>query len=226
MIRVVFFDIDGTLIRTGGAGVKAFSRAGHTAFGVPNGTTTMKFAGRTDTGLVREFFHLHGIAPTPEHFQRFFDSYVFWLDHLLPHCRGGVCPGIFELIQDLRQLKPAPAIALLTGNIRLGAEIKLRQYGLWELFETGAFADDHEVRDQIAVVARQRTSEMLQLTDLRGEEMLVVGDTPYDIQCGRAIGAKVLGVTTGGATSAEMRLHRPDWLVNDVREISVADLIR
>ena len=223
MARAVLFDIDGTLIRTGGAGVKAFARAGETAFGIPNCTAHMKFAGRTDTGLVREIFFGHGIELTAENVRRFFDAYVFWLDQLLPQCGGGVCAGVLKLIQSLRTQQNPPLIGLLTGNIRLGAEIKLRHYNLWQEFETGAFADDHEDRNQIAVVARQRVSRRLQ-RDLPGREIIVVGDTPHDIRCGRAIGAKVLAVATGGSTCAEMRAHQPDWLVEDLQEITAAEI--
>ena len=94
-------------------------------------------------------------------------------------------------------------LGLLTGNIRLGAEIKLRHFNLWDAFQTGAFADDHEERDQIAAVARQRGSRILG-TELRGDEVVVIGDTPLDIRCARAIGAKALAVATGGAKLAEL----------------------
>lgn len=223
MARAVLFDIDGTLIRTGGAGVKAFARAGETAFGIANGTAHMKFAGRTDTGLVREFLILHRLEPSPENIRRFLDAYVFWLDQMLSQCRGGVCPGVWQFIADLRALPEPPLIGLLTGNIRLGAEIKLRHYGLWQEFETGAFADDHEDRDQIAVAAHRRVREKLK-RELRGEEIIVVGDTPHDIRCGRAIGARVIAVATGGAEFDEIRKHAPDWCVQDLREVTAAEV--
>ena len=225
MARAVLFDIDGTLIRTGGAGVKAFARAGETAFNIGNGTAHMKFAGRTDTGLVREFLTMHQLAPTPKNFQRFLDAYVFWLDHLLPQCTGGVCPGVLELIRDLRALPRPPVIGLLTGNIRLGAQIKLSHYGLWDEFEFGAFADDHEERDHIAKTAHRRVSEKFK-SELRGEEIIVIGDTPFDIRCGRAIGAKVLAVATGGSKFEEIKAHSPDWCVQDLREVTAAEICR
>ncbi len=223
MARAVLFDIDGTLIRTGGAGIKAFARAGETAFGIANGTAHMKFAGRTDTGLVREFLIWHGLKPSAENRQRFLDAYVFWLDQMLPQCTGGVCPGVWQFLRDLRALPEPPLIGLLTGNIRLGAEIKLRHYRLWEEFVTGAFADDHEERNLIAVAAHQRVSRHLK-KDLGGEEIIVIGDTPHDIRCGRAIGARVIAVATGGAELDELREHTPDWCVKDLREMAVAEV--
>ena len=148
MIRLVLFDIDGTLVHTGGAGVKAFTKVFATEFNVPNGVERIKFAGRTDVNLVREFFVMNGIEPSGDNFRRFFEPYVFWLDHILAQSRTEACPGIWEFIQELRALPQPPLLGLLTGNIRLGAEIKLRHFDLWKEFATGAFADDHEERDQ------------------------------------------------------------------------------
>lgn len=114
-----------------------------------------------------------------------------------------------------------PRLGLLTGNIRLGAEIKLRHYGLWEPFETGAFGDDHHNRNDLARIARQRGHRHLR-EELRDDEILVIGDTPLDIECGRAINARVLAVATGGAPLAELAAHRPDWVVSDLTAISAA----
>lgn len=225
MVKLVLFDIDGTLVHTGGAGIKAFAKVFASEFGVPQGTEKMKFAGRTDVGLVREFFRLNDIAATPENFQRFFERYVFWLDHILAQSQTEACPGIWELIRDLQALPQAPTLGLLTGNIRLGAEIKLRHFDLWQEFETGAFADDHEERDEIARVAHRRGTQVLQ-RNLRGEEIVVIGDTPLDVKCGRAIGANVLAVATGGATLAELKQHAPDWAVADLRQLSAQEICR
>jgi len=224
MVRLALFDIDGTLIRTGGAGVKAFAKTFASEFNATDGFERLKFAGRTDTGLAREFFGFHQIAPTPQNFQRFFDGYVFWLDHVLRESKTEVCSGVWEFLHELQALPQAPLLGLLTGNIRLGAEIKLRHCNLWDLFQTGAFGDDHENRDQIAAVAHQRGSRILG-TGLRGDEVLVVGDTPFDIRCGRAIGAKILAVATGGSRLEDLRLHQPDWALPDLRAITAREVV-
>lgn len=223
MIRLVLFDIDGTLIRTHGAGVEAFARAFASVFGVHAGTERIRFAGRTDTSLVREMFTLSNIPASEQNFRRFFEAYVHCLDQLMHGCKGEICPGVTEFIRDLERLAHPPLIGLLTGNIRLGAEIKLRHFKLWDMFHTGAFADDHEDRSQIAVVARERGSRVLN-TNLRGDQILVVGDTAHDIRCARAIGAKALAVATGGHTVGELKPHGPDWLVNDLREIAAEEV--
>lgn len=212
MVRLALFDIDGTLIRTHGAGVKAFARAFAVEFGLGNGTETMNFAGRTDTSLVREFLRQHGRDASPEDMRRFFDCYVFLLDHYLRESTGGIIPGVLEFISALQKQQPPAVLGLLTGNIRLGAEIKLRRFNLWGPFVTGAFADDHEDRNEIARIAFARARALLG-NSLQPSEVLVVGDTPHDIRCGRAIGAKTLAVATGGATLEELERHRPDWAV-------------
>jgi len=226
VVRLVLFDVDGTLIHTGGAGVKAFARTLASEFNQPNGIDGIKFGGRTDPSLVREAFANCGIPCTPENFDRFFGAYVFWLDHLLAgNPSGGACAGVWRLLDDLRALPQPPTLGLLTGNIRLGAEIKLRRYGLWEVFDTGAFGDDHEDRNQIALIAKARGGRLLG-AELSGDQVVVVGDTPRDIECGRAIGAKVLAVATGGATAEYLKAHRPDWVVEDLQRVSAAEVCR
>ena len=147
MIRLVLFDIDGTLVHTGRAGSRAFGKTIASEFKAPESVEKIRFGGRTDPSLARELFGLNGIPATPENFRRFFESYVFWLDHLVASANGEICRGVPEFIRDLQALPNPPMPGLLTGNIRLGAEIKLRRYGLWDFFVTGGFADDSEDRN-------------------------------------------------------------------------------
>jgi phosphoglycolate phosphatase-like HAD superfamily hydrolase len=222
VIRLVLFDIDGTLIRTGGAGEKAFARVSASEFNIPNGTARLSFSGRTDTGIVRDFFSHNQIEPSPDNFRRFFDSYVFWLDHLLKQAHGRVLPGIHRALRDLEDLPQPPLVGLLTGNIRLGAQIKLTHYELWHCFRTGAFGDDHEDRCQIAAIACQRGSRLLGET-LRGQQVLVIGDTPLDIACARSIEAKVLAVSTGSYSLEELKSHQPTWTVKNLEGAQMRD---
>jgi phosphoglycolate phosphatase-like HAD superfamily hydrolase len=224
VFRLILFDIDGTLIRTGGAGVKAFAKVFQTEFNAVDGFEKLKFAGRTDLSLVREFFSYHNIPATSQNFDRFFDKYVFWLDHILRESTTQICEGVTEFISAASARPDPPLLGLLTGNIRLGAEIKLRSVRLWDTFQTGAFADDHEQRDHIAAIARKRGARILN-RNLAHDEVLVIGDTPLDIQCARAINAKVLAVATGGAQLAELEAHKPDWAVKNLAEISPSILI-
>ncbi len=220
MIRLVLFDIDGTLIRSGGAGVRAFGQTFATEFDLPHATEKVVFAGRTDVSLVRQVLAQNGIAETPENFKRFFDRYPYWLDHYLNHLPGGPCEGVLDFIAALEAHSKAPMLGLLTGNIRLGAELKLQRYNLWNHFVMGAFADDHEQRNCIAGIAHQRGEQFLK-RKLSGNEILVIGDTAHDIECGKSIGANVLAVATGGVPLAELNAHTPTWAVQDLTDISV-----
>ena len=223
MIRLVLFDIDGTLIHTSGAGEKAFARVFANLFGISNGTEKLKFAGRTDVAILRELFVRNAIEPSPENLAHFFDAYVFMLDHMLQALPGGAHPGVWHWLNELRALPHRPVVGLLTGNIRLGAEIKLRRFDLWEHFQTGAFADDSADRNEIAALAKQR-GEALLGEKLRGDEVLVIGDTPNDITCARSIGARVLAVATGSCQPKDLLPLQPDWAVDNLEKISAREI--
>jgi len=223
MIRLVLFDIDGTLVHTGGAGTKAFSQTLSHAFDLHHGTERVKFAGRTDVSLVRELFQIHGVPASRENFRRFFDHYVFWLEQILARSTGGECAGIRTFMAELLALPQPPMLGLLTGNIRLGAELKLRRFGLWDFFVMGGFADDHEDRNHIAAAALERGRRVLD-AQLQPQEIVVIGDTPFDVRCGKFIGAKTLAVATGGAKPAELKPCGADWTVENLTQISAREL--
>jgi phosphoglycolate phosphatase-like HAD superfamily hydrolase len=225
MLRLVLFDIDGTLIHTNGAGITAFDKVFETHFKVPHSTRGVNFAGRTDTSLAREVFGRHAIEPSRENFAVFFEQYAFWLAQLLLVSKGDIHPGVWRFIYELQRLPEPPAIGLLTGNIRLGAEIKLRHFNLWEFFMTGAFGDDSEDRRQIAAIARERGARLLN-QNLAGDEILVIGDTPLDIDCARAIGAEVLAVATGDFTLADLEAHQPNWAVTSLEKVRAKEICR
>ncbi len=224
MIRLVLFDIDGTLIRTKGIGGRSFGATFKTVFGKQHKPESVNFAGRTDSSLLREFFGHYGIPHTEENLERFVETYVFWLEHLMHEYGGHVCAGAPELIADFKALPDRPIMGILTGNLRIGAEIKLRHHGIWEDFEFGVFADDHEDRNQLAVIAQERAGQMIG-RPLKGEEILVIGDTPKDIDCARHVGAKVLAVATGGHTMEDLRHHQPTWLVESLQGVRARELM-
>jgi phosphoglycolate phosphatase-like HAD superfamily hydrolase len=223
MVRLVLFDIDGTLIHTGGAGEKAFGRVFANLFGISDGTERLKFAGRTDPSIVREFFLHNAIEPSRENFERFFEAYVFMLDHMLQQLPGGVHRGVWTWLHDLRTLPHKPVVGLLTGNVRLAAEIKLRRFHLWEQFDTGGFADDSMERNEIAVAAKVRGENLLK-QKLNGNEVVVIGDTPLDVACARHIGAKVLAVGTGMYRANDLQQFDPDYAVSNLEEISAREV--
>ena len=170
------------------------------------------------------FFPTNKSKPLPKISSAFFQAYLFWLEQMIRECEGGACHGALEFYQAIATLPEPPLIGLLTGNIRQGARIKLQHYKLWEKFPFGAFADDHEERDRIAAVARERGSAHLG-HPIHGEEIVVIGDTPLDIRCARAIKAKALAVATGSFTVEELLQHAPDWAVPDLSKISVQEVL-
>src|ERR1700690_3993803 len=110
MVRLVLFDIDGTLVHTGRAGSRAFAKTLATEFDAHDGIARIRFAGRTDVNLVRELFTIHNIPATPENFRRFFERYVFWLDQIVAQSNGGPCRGVPAFLDGLRALPPPPRL--------------------------------------------------------------------------------------------------------------------
>jgi phosphoglycolate phosphatase-like HAD superfamily hydrolase len=134
-------------------------------------------------------------------------------------------PGAEELIRGMRSVREAPLLGLLTGNVQLGAEIKLRHFRLWEYFRFGAFGDDHEDRNQLALIARERGRRLLG-GNLAGEEILVIGDTPLDIECAREIDARTVAVASGAHSLAQLKSHHPTWAVSSLSEINAEEICR
>src|SRR5215207_6367129 len=146
-MRVLLFDIDGTLIRSGGAGKLAMEAALTTAFRVPEVIDRVNYSGRTDPGIAHELLTLHGIAPTAENLDRLQAAYLGHLPGSLKERHGEVLPGVIEA---LRRDRREAVVGLLTGNVKAGAEIKLKHFGLWDFFPFGGFADGLVDRDDVA----------------------------------------------------------------------------
>jgi phosphoglycolate phosphatase len=205
--------------------VKAFAQTSSVMFHIPGGTGALCFAGATDLSLVRQYLKTHQLPVTQTNCERFFESYVHLLDQYLGETKNKIpCPGSLELILDFQSLRNPPLIGLLTGNIQLGAEIKLRHFNLWEFFVLGAFGCDHENRNELAAIAQRRASDHLD-RQLKGEEILVIGDTPKDIACAQSIGARSLAVATGGSSLNELRPHHPTYLAQSLIDVEAEDLM-
>ena len=214
--KLLLFDIDGTLLATGGAGVRALTEATREVFGSDD-LDGIEIAGRTDSGIAHQLLERHGRARTPEAIGAFFDRYLTHLARLLPLTRGEVLPGIISLLDALRE-RPDCVLALLTGNLVRGAELKLTHYGLWHYFEFGAYADDHHDRNELGPVAQARALERHGIA-FPPERIFILGDTPHDIACARAIGARAIAIATGRHTRAELEPHGPDFLFDDLRDL-------
>lgn len=215
--KLLLFDIDGTLITSGGAGEQALCEAMRRRFGVSEDLSGITLAGATDALIARALLEKHGLSPSPENCEALLDAYLGCLSVKLPQHSGRVLPGILELLQHLSG-NPAFVLALLTGNLAQGAKLKLTHYGVWDFFEFGAFADDHSDRNELGHFARARALEA-HGEDFPPERIYVIGDTPRDIACGKAIGAKTVAVATGNFPPSELAAHDPDLLFADLSDI-------
>lgn len=216
MKHVVLFDIDGTLLSTGGAGQRAMERALQSAFGLDDCMHDILAAGRTDRAITSDLFRQHGIADEPDSRMRFWNEYLKLLPDTLAELDGRVLPGIVELLEVLVQ-RGDTALGLLTGNLRQGAAVKLRHYELDHHFEFGGYGDEHFSRDDVARFALAEACRHLD-RELSPECISVVGDTPSDVQCARAIGARAVAVATGIYSRADLQDAGPDCLLDDFRD--------
>lgn len=213
---LLLWDIDGTLIASGGAGMRALQTALHRVFGVEGSLADIDFAGRTDQWIMREIFRKFAITPTAENFARCFEGYVTALPAELANPQARVLPGVRELLSTAAA-HGATAQGLLTGNLRRGAQVKLAHHGLWEHFAFGAFGDDSEFRNELGPHALRRAREHHR-AEFAPDRVWIIGDTPHDIACARAAGVRVLAVATGGSTVDELRAHAPDAVFDDLSD--------
>jgi phosphoglycolate phosphatase-like HAD superfamily hydrolase len=207
--RLVLFDIDGTILRSNGAGRRAMVGALREIFG-GTGPEDHRYDGKTDPQIVREVMRMegHGDAHIDERMDTLMALYLAGLHRELE--RGGTTlyPGVLELL-DALEARHEIILGLLTGNLREGARAKLRAAGIDpERFRVGAFGSDHEHRPELPAVAQRRTREELGI-ELPGSRIVVIGDTPADIECGRSLGVRAIGVATGSYTVEELWRHEP-----------------
>jgi phosphoglycolate phosphatase-like HAD superfamily hydrolase len=212
---VLLFDIDGTLVHTGGAGMAALDCAFRAEFGITI-PRKVPVSGRTDRGIVRHVFQLHGIDDSPENWERFRIAYLQQLPQHLPLKQGHVLPGVVELLERLADHQHV-AIGLLTGNVRDGARIKLEYFKLFHHFPFGGFGDDHYERNDVAHAALVASHAHLN-GKVAKPRVWVIGDTPLDVRCGRWIKAQTIAVATGTFPKNELAAERPDVLLDDLSD--------
>lgn len=222
--RLLLFDIDGTLLLTGGAGKRAMERAFLELYGVTDALAGVSMAGRTDRWLAELALTRHGLEASPERLDAFRARYLAALESAIHEPgRGhrGLLPGVAPLLDRLAQ-RHQWHLALLTGNYRDGARIKLSHFGLWDRFAWGAFGDEHAERGALARAAvAAAPSQGVAIADPR--HAVVIGDTPFDIACARAAGASVIAVATGGHPREELAAHDPDLIVDDLTAIATVE---
>lgn len=216
-LKVIFWDIDGTLIRAGGAGELAWIRALEDLYGIQVENHGISWSGQTDPHVSNRFAEKYDLPESAGEAERFFDRYAALLPAALEETQGEVLPGIPQLLEYIDQHQQIEQ-GLLTGNIRRGAELKLAHYGLNHYFTLGGFADGLHLRPAIAERALRLARETWD-SQLASSEVLVIGDTPFDVECGRAIGARTLGVGTGFAPWESLEAAGPDFLYPDLSDV-------
>ena len=219
MPKLVLFDIDGTLVLTGGAGLRAMTRACEEIVGHADALDGIPVAGRTDWIILHDTLSRLGRDLDRDLFDRLRDRYVEYLRHeILQPGRGfnGALPGVPELLESLHG-RDDVHLALLTGNFEAGARIKLERFDLWRYFRCGAYGDDAPDRNALVPVAVERAAAC-GIPTMLPADIIVVGDTPHDVACARAAGATPIGVATGGYTADELRACGADVVFDMLRD--------
>lgn len=182
--------------------------------GIARGLQGLEIAGRTDKWIVEQLLAREKLPHGEREIARFLDSYVERLAEELPRRQGGLHPGVLGILEEAHR-RPDLVQGLLTGNIEKGARLKLSRYGVNHFFEFGAFADDSPVRNELGPHAQRRAR------DRHGEEfpperIFIIGDTPHDVACARAIGARAIAVATGSFSAVQLRECGADAVFTDL----------
>ena len=219
-MRLALFDIDGTLLREGIAPKLAFARALRETYDTTGPVTGFRFAGMTDPQCVVEIMRMAGVPDDVilERRGACLDRYAGHLAREMKNHDGAkLYPGVKELLRHLSG-RPDVIVGLLTGNVHRGAMLKLRRFGLGEYFRFGAFGDEHENRSMLARIALEKAAGLLGRR-VTGGEATVIGDTPRDVECARAIGARAVIVATGLASRDELLAAEPDAILDSFENL-------
>jgi phosphoglycolate phosphatase-like HAD superfamily hydrolase len=214
---LLLWDIDGTLVHMDRAGERSLLLLISELYGRDLGDKLpVALQGRTDTSIARDLLAWLGVPATPEEERRFCDAYIALLPRTLPEGKARVLAGIREAL-DAVHAHPQIHQALLTGNLKEGARLKLSYLNLWHYFEFGAFADDSHLRDELGPFALARAKETLGI-EFPPDRVFIIGDTPHDIACGKAIGAKTIAVATGAFSVEQLSALNPTHTFADLSD--------
>ena len=222
-MRLILFDIDGTLLRDGIAAKIAFARALRDTYQTTGPIEGFRFAGMTDPECVTEIMRQAGVeestilARRDECLRRYVELLAV---EVREHQDAHLYPGVRELLERLNKLDNV-LVGLLTGNVHRGAQLKLGRWNLEPYFRFGAFGDDHENRAVLAQIALEK-ARALSGRAFSGSETTVIGDTPKDIACARAIGARAVAVATGSISREALAACDPDALLDSFEDHEVA----
>jgi phosphoglycolate phosphatase-like HAD superfamily hydrolase len=219
-MKLVLFDIDGTLLTARGAGRRALGRALAATYGTAGRLDGYDFRGRTDRRIVADLMGEAGIAPrrVQARMRACFQAYAAALvEEIGDGALVRLLPGVGELVARLRE-DPQVVLGLVTGNTEDGARIKLGPTGLWPAFRTGAYGSEHSDRRRLPGLATRR-ARALTGHAFRPGDVLVLGDTPLDVECARAFGAVAVAVATGQYSRADLAGAEPDLLLDSFEDV-------
>lgn len=215
-MKLVLFDIDGTLLTASGAGRRALDQALRDVYGTAGPIDGYDFRGGTDPQIIRDLLGRAGMGESAiaAGETAVYRRYEALLETEIGDGRGvSVYPGVRALVETLAACADV-VVGLLTGNIEAGARIKLRPTGLWPHFRLGAYGSDDADRTRLPHVAAGRAERLVGRT-FRGPDTVIIGDTPRDIGCARAFGATAIAVATGWHSLEDLAAHRPDHVFVD-----------
>jgi len=222
-VILLLFDLDATLVRTGGAGMRAMNQAFAEIMNWPNALAEISPAGRTDPSIAHEISRKHrGHEMTTQELERVFSRYLELLKEKI--CQTDnyrVLPGIQSFLEGTAGSREY-LLGLGTGNLEAGARIKLEPAKLNRFFSFGGFGSDAVERADILRIAIQRAEANVQMK-ITSEQVVVIGDTPHDVEAGKTIGAKTIAVATGPYTAHQLAVFEPDLVLADFREKSALD---
>lgn len=216
-MKLLLFDIDGTILLTDGAGTRAINRAFEKLYGLRDAMAGIDAAGKTDPLILSEMFG-NGLSRryTEDEAKEIYREYVLFLEEEILKAPIDIMPGIPFLLENLSSRKDV-ILGIATGNIEHGARIKLKRAGLDGHFTVGGFGSDSDNREALIRVAIERAKNHTK--DGRDfDKVYVIGDTPYDIIHGRAAGAVTVAVATGRYSPPELREHEPDYLFDHLAD--------
>lgn len=221
MRRLILFDIDGTLLSADGVGKRAVHDAMMEVYGTVGSIPGYSFGGRTDPQIARELLGSVGWSPraVEERLPEFWRIYVANLEREIGGAMVTLLPGIPALLDRIERCGGEVTLGLLTGNVEAGARLKVEAAGIaFDRFAVGAYGSDHADRPELPAIAVQRARERTGI-GYRGKEIVIIGDTPFDITCGESLGVRTVAVATGTHPAAELAEHGPDHLFHDLADV-------
>ncbi|MCS7203932.1 MAG: HAD hydrolase-like protein [Thermodesulfovibrio sp.] len=216
-MKLILFDIDGTLISTGGAGTRALDKAFFEVLDIKNAFINFEMAGKTDIQIIKEGLLRWQIKPSSPLIKTIIKSYLKNLEVEMNNNSKHIKPGVIDFLNFIQNDLGYP-IGLLTGNLEKGARVKLAAFDLNHYFPFGAFGSDHEDRRYLLPIALTRFSRLFR-RKISFNNCIVVGDTPRDVACAKPYGAKVIAVATGPYTVSELITTEADVVVEELSEI-------